>query len=238
MLQRTPFDEAFLGVASYHLVPPIEPSDLAALDAARGEGPIFASTKIDARDDETANTLGQLGFRRICTQILLRVRLHGASRGVGDVRITERLDLDPVDVRAHAVQLDSGRFRQDPLIATDAAIALYAAWVRNSTRGAKRVASINRNFVSFEDRAGVRWIDLLSVLDKRAGIATRLLGAIVEDARRSSREEVKVVTDGDNIAALHAYRIAGFEPERSLMIFPLLSARPGNRSDPTCANNS
>ena len=88
MINRARFDEAFLGVACYHLVPPIEPSDLAALSAARGEGPIFASAKIDASDDETAKTLAQLGFRTICTQILLRVRLDGASRSAGDVLIT------------------------------------------------------------------------------------------------------------------------------------------------------
>jgi GNAT superfamily N-acetyltransferase len=223
MIKRTPFDEAFLGVACYHLVPPIEPSDLAALSAAREEGPIFASAKIDASDGETAKTLGQLGFRRICTQMLLRGRLDSASQGAGDVLITERLDLDPVDVRAHAAQLDGGRFRQDPLIATDAAIDLYAAWVRNSTSGAKRVASINRNFVSFEDRAGVRWIDLVSVLDKRQGIAVKILAATIEDARRSRLKEVKVVTGSDNIHALGAYRKAGFELEHSLMIFHLLS---------------
>jgi GNAT superfamily N-acetyltransferase len=225
MINRTRFDEAFLGLACYHLVPPIEPSDLAALSAARGEGPMFASAKIDASDDETAKTLGQLGFRRICTQMLLRVRLDGASRSAGDVLITERLDLDPVDVRVHATQL-GGRFRQDPLIARDAAINLYAAWVRNSTSGAKRVASIDRNFVSFEDRAEVRWIDLVSVLDKRQGIAVRILTAIIGDALQSGLKEVKVVTGGDNIPALGAYRKAGFEVENSLTIFHLLSPIP------------
>ena len=222
MIKRTPFDEPFLRVACYQLTLPIEPSDLAALNAARGEGPIFVSAKIDASDDDTAKRLRQLGFRRICTQMLLRVRLDGASRAAGDVLITERLDLDPADARIHAAQL-GGRFRQDPLIATDAATDLYAAWVRNSTSGAKRIASIGRNFVSFEDRAGVRWIDLVSVLDKRQGIAVKILAATIGDARRNRLEEVKVVTGSDNIPALGAYRKAGFELERSLVIFHLFS---------------
>jgi GNAT superfamily N-acetyltransferase len=218
MIKRTPFDEPFLRVACYQLTLPIEPSDLAALNAARGEGPIFVSAKIDASDDDTAKRLRQLGFRRICTQMLLRVRLDGASRAAGDVLITEWLDLDPADARIHAVQL-GGRFRQDPLIATD----LYAAWVRNSTSGAKRIASIDRNFVSFEDRAGVRWIDLVSVLDKRQGIAAKILAATIGDAWQNRLEEVKVVTGSDNIPALGAYTKAGFELERSLVIFHLFS---------------
>jgi len=222
MIKRTPFDEPFLRVACYQLSPPIEPSDLAALNAARGKGPIFVSAKIDASNDDTAKRLGQLGFRKICTQMLLRVRLDGASCSAGDVLITERLDLDPADVRVHATQL-GGRFRQDPLIPRDAAINLYAAWVRNSTSGAKRVASIDRNFVSFEDRGGVRWIDLVSVLDKRQGIAVRILTAIIGDALRTGLKEVKVVTGSDNIPALGAYRKAGFELERSLVIFHLFS---------------
>jgi hypothetical protein len=121
MLQRTPFEEPFLGATCYNLMLPIEPSDLTALRMARSDAPIFASAKIDASDDETARTLGQLGFRRICTQILLRVHSYSVSGSAGDVRISERLDLDPADVRAHALQLDSGRFRQDPLIPTEAA---------------------------------------------------------------------------------------------------------------------
>jgi GNAT superfamily N-acetyltransferase len=238
MLRPTPFDEAFLGVACYHLMPPIEPSDLAALSAARTKGPFFASAKIDASDVQTVNTMGEFGFRRICMQVVLHHRLDDVPGIAADVQIAERLDLDPTDVRVHAAQFETGRFRQDPLIRTDAAIELYAAWVRISTRGAKRIASINRNFVSFEDREGVRWIDLVSVLDKRRGIATRLLGTIIDDARRKSLEEVKVVTDADNIAALHAYRAAGFQPERSLVVLHLHSGCPEDRSDPMHAANS
>jgi hypothetical protein len=222
MLQRAPFEEAFLQVACYHLVLPIEPPDLAALSAAEAGGPIFASAKIDASDDETMHTLEQFGFRRVCTQISLRIRLDGASGCASEARTTERLDLDATDVRAHAAQLVYGRFRQDPLIATEAAIDLYTSWVRNSTRGAKRIAAVNRNFVSFEDIAGVRWIDLLSVLDKRAGIAGKLLGMVVADARHRGLEEVKVVTDRDNVVALNTFRAAGFEPERSLAVLHLL----------------
>jgi hypothetical protein len=93
---------------------------------------------------------------------------------------------------------------------------------RNSTGGAKRVASINRNFVSFEDSAPIRRIDLVSVLDKGVGIGVKLLTAIIEDACRRGLEEVKVVTDRDNVTALRTYRAVGFQPERSLAVLHLL----------------
>jgi hypothetical protein len=35
-----------------------------------------------------------------------------------------------------------------------------------------------------EDRAGARWIDLVSVLDKRQGIAVKILAATIGDARQ------------------------------------------------------
>src|SRR6266404_3693241 len=41
MIKRTPFDEPFLRVACYQLTLPIEPSDLAALNAARGQRQVF-----------------------------------------------------------------------------------------------------------------------------------------------------------------------------------------------------
>jgi hypothetical protein len=223
MLQRTPFDETFLKATCYHVLPPIGSADLAALNAARAARSIFASAKIDATDLETASTLQEFGFRRICTQILLRRTLDRTPSAVDVACIVDTLDLSPADVLAHAAQLKKGRFRQDPLIDTDAAIKLYAGWVRNSTCGGKRVAAIDRNFLSFEDRQGVRWIDLVSVLDQRVGIAVRLLGTIIEDARRRRLQEVKVVTDGDNVAALRAYAAVDFEPERTLVVFHLLS---------------
>jgi hypothetical protein len=229
MLERTPFDETFLKVACYHVLPPIGPTDLAELNAARAAHPTFASAKIDAGDVETARTLEEFGFRRICTQILLRRSLDHAPSVADVARIVDTLDLSPADVLAHAAQLKKGRFRQDPLIDTEAAIELYTAWIRNSTHGGKRVAAIGRNFLSFEDRQDVRWIDLVSVLDQRLGMAVRLLGTIIDDARRKHLQQVKVITDGDNVAALRAYTAVGFEPERSLAVFHLLSASGGGR---------
>jgi hypothetical protein len=222
MLERTPFDETFLKVACYHVLPPIGPTDLAALNAARAAHPIFASAKIDAGDVKTASTLEEFGFRRICTQILLRRSLDYAPSVADVAHIADSLDLSPADVLAHAAQLKTGRFRQDPLIDTDTAIELYAAWIRNSTHGGKRVAAIDRNFLTFEDRQDVRWIDLVSVLDQRVGMAVRLLGTIIDDARRKRLQEVRVITDGDNVAALRAYTAVGFEPERSLVVLHLL----------------
>jgi predicted N-acetyltransferase YhbS len=102
--------------------------------------------------------------------------------------------------------------------------AFYMAWIRNSISGGKRVASIERNFLTFEDTAGVRLIDLLSVVSKRAGIARRLLATIVEDARNEGLRAVMVVTDRDNIAAGHAFSAAGFVPERFLAVLHLHSA--------------
>jgi ribosomal protein S18 acetylase RimI-like enzyme len=62
------------------------------------------------------------------------------------------------------------------------------------------------------------------VLDQRVGIAVRLLGTIIDDARQRRLKQVKVITDGDNIAALRAYTAVGFQPERSLVVFHLLTA--------------
>jgi hypothetical protein len=225
MLRRSPFEEPFLRATCYNLLLPVEPSDLKALSVIETEGPLFASTKIDASDERTVRMVSQFGFRKICAQTLLRVHTEGASGSADGVHISDRLDLNPRDIRAHALQIDTGRFRQDHLIATEAAINIYAAWVRNSTQGAKHIASLGRNFASFADSAGVRWIDLVSVLDKKARIAVKLLNAIIVDAWDKNVEQVKVLTDSNNLPALHAYGAAGFQSERSLVVFHLLRCR-------------
>jgi hypothetical protein len=225
MLRRSPFDEPFLRATCYNLLPPVEPSDLDALAVIQSEGTLFASTKIDASDKQTLHTVSRVGFRRICSQVLLRARPNGASVNTDGVHISDRLDLDPRDIRAHALQIETGRFRQDPLITPESAINIYAAWVRNSTQGAKRVASIDRNFATFADGPGIRSIDLVSVLDKGAGLAVKLLSAILDDARTKKLEQVQVLTDSNNLPALRAYRAAGFQRERSLVVFHLLRCR-------------
>jgi hypothetical protein len=225
MLRRSPFEEPFLRATCYNLLPPVEPSDLDALAVIQSEGTLFASTKIDASEERTAHLLSQFGFRKICTQVSLRAPTNGTSASADGVQIRERLDLNPEDIRAHALQIETGRFRQDPLIEPEVAIDIYAAWVRNSTQGAKRVASIDRNFATFADGPGIRSIDLVSVLDKGAGLAVKLLSAILDDARTKKLEQVQVLTDSNNLPALRAYRAAGFQLERSLVVFHLLRCR-------------
>ena len=105
MLLRTRFDEPILGVPCYGLVSPIESSDLRALAIVRSEGAIFAYTKVDASDFEAVNMLEGLGFRRICTQVLLRFCLESPPGAAGDARIDDQLELGPADIRAHAAQL-------------------------------------------------------------------------------------------------------------------------------------
>ena len=223
MLRRTRFDERFLAVPCYQLVAPFQSSDLRRLAVVHSGGAIFAYTKVDADDLEAVSKLEVLGFRRICTQVRMRFRFEVPPTAAADARIDNHLELSPTDIRDHAAQLETGRIRQDPLIATETAFEFYMAWIRNSTSGGKRVASIDHNFLTFADTAGIRTIDLLSVLNKRSGIAKRLLATITEGARKEGLREVRVVTDCGNIAAGHAYNATGFVPERFLAVLHLHS---------------
>jgi hypothetical protein len=121
------------------------------------------------------------------------------------------LSLEPKDIEYHAANFATSRYRQDPLLDPEQANHLYARWVANSLSGRKRVASVGRNFCSFADSGNVRWIDLLSVLDKGQANATRLLRAVIDQAAMEGLTEIRVVTEVENAIALRVYRRTGFE---------------------------
>lgn len=216
MLTESRFDAEFLLLPCYRLTDPVSGGDLAALAQEMNDGPVFADVKLPAANLTAARMLQLFGFRRICAQVELRCDLERSrpdtfQSTVDEIAITDSLFLNSNDIKSHAANFETNRYRQDPLLDWEAANNLYARWVSNSLSGRKRVAHVARDFCSFLDAGEVRSIDLLSVLDKRQGHAMRLVHAVIEDARGRGLAEVRVVTEVENEIALKVYRRAGFQ---------------------------
>jgi len=210
MLQRVDFDETFLKRPCYRLRPEVSQAEWGEIEQLAYRELIFADLKVAASDLETAHAALQRSFRKICTQVELFHPLEHLEFHE-EVSFSDSLELTDAQRRAHAEHFRACRHRQDPLIPTPISIDLYTAWISNSLNGAKRVAALGVNFCSFGDGNGIRQIDLLSVIDKGRGYATRLLGAVASDAKRKGLREVCVTTEIENEASLKAYKAAAFD---------------------------
>lgn len=211
MIERSYFDEAFLGGECFRVSPPILDIDLLRIEEMRSFEPHFIDAKLDQSDTDGIARLSALGFRVICTQILLVRDLPVNTQLSGRVKFSSTLELGSEVIQAHATQFMFSRFHQDPLIKPFQANALYAAWIQNSLNGVKKIASIGQNFCTYFDDMTVRRIDLLSILDKRRGYANAILSDLAIDATICGLREIQVVTEDNNIPALRAYYKAGFE---------------------------
>jgi len=218
MLHAVEFDQTFFQRPCYRLRPTVTDAEWSEFDRLAREISIFADLKSPASDLETASDALTRSFRKICTQVELShhlTKVDSADRVV----VTDSLALANDEHRAHAEHFLTSRFRQDPHIPSEVANNLYAAWIANSLGGRKRIASLGVNFCSFDDKDGVRHIDLLSVLDKGRGYATELLRAVASDAKSSGLRKILVTTEVENEPAMKAYRAAGFEIESFNSVF-------------------
>jgi hypothetical protein len=218
MLSPVDFDREFLGRPCYRLRPPITDAEWNQFDRLAFGNSIFADLKSPASDLATASQALRRSFRKICIQVEL---LHCLAevQPADEVTFGNALTLTDEQKRMHAEHFVTSRFRQDHDLPCEQAIHLYTRWIANSVSGAKRLAMVDVDFCSFEDRDGVRKIDLLSVLNKRRGHATELLRAVLTDAKSSALRKVVSTTELENEAALKAYKATGFEIEAFTTVF-------------------
>jgi hypothetical protein len=210
MLRLLEFDQKVFRRPCYRLRPEISKMEWNQFEQFSRREPVFADLKLPASDLETAHVALQQSFRKICTQVELTHPLEQVELVEG-VTFHDHLEITASEQRAHAEHFRTCRFRQDPLIPTEIAVDLYAAWIGNSLSGGKRVAALGRNFCSFVDTNGVRHIDLLSVTEKGRGYGTRLLKSVAYDAKVRKLGRVCVTTEIENEASIKAHRAAAFD---------------------------
>jgi GNAT superfamily N-acetyltransferase len=146
-------------------------------------------------------------------QITLRHDLTAPSEPqVSEVPIVDRLDLDEETVWAHARNFTRDRFSLDPLLHATGRHLLYRQWFGNSLGGAKQVAHIGSNVCTFWRQGNDVVIDLVSILEQRRGHGSRLVMAVLANARQSGASSVRVTTECENTGAWSLYQRMGFVP--------------------------
>lgn len=210
-LAPQPFDTEIFGVPYFRIVAFGQPQLSEELLPLLELHPIMIDAKVPASEYELASWLQGLGFRLVCTQIVLTREGLPSISSSASVQIARGLALDEKTIREHATNFRTDRYSVDPLIAPAYHDALYRQWIVNSLSGRMMVASDGRNFCSFHECDDEIAIDLLSVLDKRRRIGQNLINTVVLQAGPHRR--VRVVTECANDAAWHLYLSCGFRIE-------------------------
>jgi GNAT superfamily N-acetyltransferase len=216
------FDRRFFRRPCYRLSPAVSKLEWHEFDELVRQQALFADLKIAASDLDTADEAFKHSFRKICTQVELTHQLTRVEP-VECVGFSDSLEMNDDQRWTHAEQFRSCRFRQDPLIPTQVAVDLYAAWIANSLSGGKRVAALGTSFCSFADTDQIRTIDLLSVIEKRRGHGTKLVRAVLHDAKSRHLREVRVTTEAENQASMNLYRVVGFDVMGYRSIFHVMN---------------
>src|SRR5206468_2844905 len=143
----------------------------------------------------------------------------------GGADLADRLPLGNDELRAHAQNFTRDRFSQDPQLPREGIRRLYERWVRNSTTGRSHVLHVGRNIVTFSMARDLVRIDLLSVLEKRQGIGSRLVASLMDHARTIEARGISVVTECENEPSWGLFMRAGFRVERFHSVFHFVAAK-------------
>jgi GNAT superfamily N-acetyltransferase len=189
------------------------------LNALHDLRPIAADAKTPSDDVAWTHALLGFGFRKICMQVTLERDPQGAAAGDPEVLISDRLDLDDDVLWRHARNFAKDRFSLDPLLPAEGRHRLYYQWLRNSLDGRKRVASLGPNLCTFTYKDDGVLLDLVSILEPRRGIGSRILATVMAAAAAAGASFVRVVTECENPAAWSLYQKSGFTPIQYKAVF-------------------
>ncbi|MEO8024996.1 MAG: GNAT family N-acetyltransferase [Bryobacteraceae bacterium] len=207
------FDSEAFGFPFYRVSRVLAAPLVAELAALKQRGPFAADAKCRAEDIENSRILMDCGFRKVCMQVTLMRHLEPAASASSEcVAFADRLEIGEAELHRHARNFTADRFALDPLLPSEGHDRLYAAWLRNSLGGAAQVAYVGRNLCTFTIRGDELVIDLVSILDHRQGIGSRILHSVVGRAAELGLRAVRVTTECENVAAWSMYMKQGFTP--------------------------
>jgi RimJ/RimL family protein N-acetyltransferase len=172
----------------------------------------IVDAKVPSYQNDWNSFLQDQGFHKACLQVELCCNINAQNMKSHGVRIMDQIEFDDELIKKHAENFIYDRFSSDAKLNVTKSNELYQRWMRNSLNSrAIKVAVIGRNLCTFKEKEEKIIIDLISVLDKKQGIAVMLLSAINNHAFDHQYGMVIALTEAENVPALRLYQRMGFE---------------------------
>lgn len=181
---------------------------------------IFIDAKIEASKKDIDNSLQKFGFHKVCMQIQLILPIENYKNFEDPKLIKTQILLSHSEITKHRNNFKYDRFSLDPRIHKRDRDALYSTWIQNSLSNPDiNKAFFEGSFISFKKEKELLKLDLSSVLEHGKGIGTMLLRDIQNYAIKNGFKKISVLTETENINAVHFYIRNGFKLENFYSCF-------------------
>jgi GNAT superfamily N-acetyltransferase len=217
-LSYLPFDSEVFGFPFFRLITDAGNSlsrDLESL--GKLNLPVFGcDVKVSATDGSSVMQLQEEGFIHVCDQVTYDISTAN-SKFLPEVDAVELTDMDATEISSHADNFREDRLSRDSRIPNATIKRFYSKWIANSfTFPGKTIYSLQSGFCITHLKQDVLKIDLVSVLEKRKGVGSRLIKHTLARASQAKTSCVEVTTESHNAGAIKVYTRNGFrEKERS-----------------------
>jgi hypothetical protein len=211
-LAYLPFDSGVFGFPFFRLPTVPDESLSRDLESLRNLNlPVFGcDAKVSALENSDVRHLQEEGFVHVCDQVTFEVSPASSDLRL-DGGVTELKDLEPMSIASHAHNFKKDRLSLDSRIPSDAISRFYSKWIENSfSFPNKTVYSLQSGLcITLWQKDSLK-IDLVSVLDKRKGIGSRLVEHTLIKAAMEKVSSVEITTETHNEAAINIYIRNGF----------------------------
>ncbi len=213
-----PFDSEVFGLPFFRLITDAGNHLYRDLGILRNLNlPAFGcDAKISSTDDSSLIQLQKEGFIHVCDQITYGIA-PGSSTFVPEVKAVELMDMDEAEISFHADNFKDDRLSLDSRIPCASIKRFYTKWISNSfSFPGKTIYSLQSGLCITHLKQDVLKIDLVSVLEKRKGVGSRLIGHTLAQASQGKIPRVEVTTESHNKGAIKVYTRNGFQEKTRL----------------------
>ena len=217
-LTYLPFDSEVFGFPFFRLITDAGNSLSRDLGILRNLNlPAFGcDAKISSTDDSSLIQLQKEGFIHVCDQITYDIS-PSSSTFMPEVKAVELMDMDAEEISFHADNFKDDRLSLDSRIPSASIKRFYTKWIANSfSFPGKTIYSLQSGLCITHLKQDVLKIDLVSVLEKRKGVGSRLIGHTLAQASQGKVPHVEVTTESHNKGAIKVYTRNGFQEKTRL----------------------
>ena len=217
-LSYLPFDSEVFGFPFFRLITDVGDSlsrDLESL--SKLNLPAFGcDAKVSSTDDLSVMQLQKEGFNHVCDQVTYDIS-PATSKFLPEVDTVELIDLDAAEISFHADNFREDRLSRDSRIPNATIKRFYSRWIANSFNFPdKTIYSLQSGLCITHLKQDILKIDLVSVLEKRKGVGSRLIGHTLAQASQAKISCVEVTTESHNTGAIKVYIRNGFREKARL----------------------
>ena len=216
-LTYLPFDSEVLGLPFWLTVDAINLlyRDLEILHSLNL--PAFGcDAKISSTNELSLFQLQKVGFVHICDQITYDMST-ARSTFIPEVKAVKLRKMNAAEISFHANNFKDDRLSLDSRIPSPTVKHFYTKWIANSfSFPGKTIYSLQSGLCITQLKQDILKIDLLSVLEKRKGLGSRLIGHALAQASQGKISYVEVTTESHNKGAIKVYTRNGFQEKKRL----------------------